>query len=754
MLKWFPWKYLIRVIARRHGFLDPIGFLAKLRQFAQPSEVSEPIELLRAGALFHARGLINARTIQQNLDWIWPYWVNNQFDPQSSSFQPRAFSFSHVNLTHRNWTAVGLPGSDAYPVVDPRGLVTPLWDGWSLDAWLIPANGDNLIPAEMDDDVDQHLDFSGGLAIRTASRTEQHSLGSNVRMELEDDKPVCRIQYDGISDSGGWLAIGLRPYNPEGVSFINDIELNDHRRSITVNEKTAVHFSEPVERHLSSRYKDGDVFRRLPDGTESTEVSCDVGMANSASLFELQPGKDRTVSVSINLEDDPEVKERDHSHVYQTWEESLVGTAELQVPDDHLKFLYDAALRSVIMLSPDWTYPGPYTYKRFWYRDAVFIVNALLASNATEKARQILDHFPEKQNVWGYFHSQEGEWDSNGEALWAFAKYCELTGETPPDEWLKSIVKGGKWIARKRTSKNSDALHAGLLPSGFSAEHFGNIDYYYWDDYWSVGGLRSASRLLSHNGMDSEAAEFLAEADDFMETINRTLEKSESVREHPGIPASPHRRMDAGAIGSVVAGYPLQLLPPDDESLLATIDFLEETSFQHGAFFQEMVHSGMNAYLTLHMAQVLLRAGDRRYQSMVEAVAELASPTGQWPEAIHPHTLGGCMGDGQHGWAAAEWIVMIRNMFVREEDSRLILGSGIFPEWLESEATIRFGPTPTPFGNITVSIDSDEGARIVHWDADWRNKPNTLEVSLPGAPPETIQNPTETGFVEVPAVTA
>ena len=35
-------------------------WLARIRKFAQPSDVQEPIELLRAGVLFHARGIVNA----------------------------------------------------------------------------------------------------------------------------------------------------------------------------------------------------------------------------------------------------------------------------------------------------------------------------------------------------------------------------------------------------------------------------------------------------------------------------------------------------------------------------------------------------------------------------------------------------------------------------------------------------------------------------------------------------------------------
>src|SRR3954470_1207346 len=124
VLRFVPWKSLARRVARRQGFVDPIDLFDRMREFAQPSEVGEPIELLRAGAVFHARGLIN-RAVQFNLDWVWPYWIERQFNPTDESFVPRAFSFSHINLTHRNWTAVGLPSVDLYPIVDPRGLVTP-----------------------------------------------------------------------------------------------------------------------------------------------------------------------------------------------------------------------------------------------------------------------------------------------------------------------------------------------------------------------------------------------------------------------------------------------------------------------------------------------------------------------------------------------------------------------------------------------------------------------------------------------------
>jgi hypothetical protein len=168
MYRFLPWKFIVKRAARAYGLLDPALWLARIRKFAQPSEVQEPIELLRAGVLFHARGIVNVKAIQHNLDWVWPYWVERQFDPSDLSFIPRAFSFSHVNLTHRNWTAVGRPDLPLYPLVDPRGLVTPLYDGWSIDCWLFDDDRRSLLPSRTRDGLaEQELMIDDDLAVTT-----------------------------------------------------------------------------------------------------------------------------------------------------------------------------------------------------------------------------------------------------------------------------------------------------------------------------------------------------------------------------------------------------------------------------------------------------------------------------------------------------------------------------------------------------------------------------------------------------------
>ncbi len=208
-LKWLPWRFLIRRLARAHGFLDPMSVLSRLHRFAQPSEVGEPVELLRAGVVFHARGLINSRVIQHNLDWVWPYWVERQFDPGDDAFIPRAFSITHVNLTHRNWTAVGWPDCPELPIVDPRGLLTPLFDGWSLEGWIKTDDGRWLLPSRTN--AEQRLDLRDGVVVITTSREMGLELTSRASVELASGQPVCRLALTTKADSAGWLVLALRP---------------------------------------------------------------------------------------------------------------------------------------------------------------------------------------------------------------------------------------------------------------------------------------------------------------------------------------------------------------------------------------------------------------------------------------------------------------------------------------------------------------------------------------------------------------
>jgi len=747
--RWLPWRFLVRVLARKKGFLDPIAFFAKLQSFGQPSEIVLPIEIVRLATILIARGSLNVVAIQHNLDWNWPYWVVRQFDPKDISFIPRAFSLTHINLTHRNWTAVGIPDVSLYPIVDPRGLLTPFIDGWSLDAWVVQGEADqNLIPSHLKT-ISQKWHLEKNPHITTHSHHRHLKLDTHITVEKSKDGPYCVMTVEAGSAAAAWLVISLRPFNAEGVSEIRNITLLDQGLTWQVNKKERVYFKEVPDKHYFSEFRVGDVYRKVLAANKNPEeqseqniesIDCPSSMATAAAMFRIPEGGKRKIEIQIPLTV-PLISKPAPSHFIQAssgeaelaWADAARGHAQLEVADKQTQAIYDAAIHATILHTPGVdAFPGPYTYKHFWFRDAAFIVNALLGANLIARAEKILDHFPARQRLSGYFCSQDGEWDSNGQVLWIYRRFCELTGTLPKPDWKESIRKGADWIKHKRLPEDIAAPHAGLFPPGFSAEHLGPNDYYYWDDFWGVEGFLSAAVLMKGYREFQTAEQYEKSAVHFEACLIRSLNQSEQRLGTKAMPASPYRRLDTGAIGSLAIGYPLNFWASDDSRVMQTVEYLLKNHFIENGFFHDMSHSGINPYLTLTVAQALLRNQDARYADILRRIQKLASPTGQWPEAVHPRTLGGCMGDGQHVWAAAEWILMIRNCFVREENNKLILCSGVLPEWVEDGTKASFGKTPVPQGLIFVEIVQESTGLRVSWKAEWRTTAPQIEVRLPG----------------------
>jgi hypothetical protein len=732
LLKWLPWNYILKRAARRFGFIDPVMLLARLRGFGRPSEIQEPIELLRAGVVFHARGLINTRAMQYNLDWVWPYWVVKQFTPRDASFIPRGFAFSHVNLSHRNWTAVGHPDLPLYPIVDPRGLVTPLFDGWSIDFWVLSETGKLLLPSHQEK-VEQTLDLSPVIRVNTISGNGDLSLHTAAWVAVENQRADLVIRAQGeTAMGGGWLIMSLRPYNPEGIQFIDHINFNRKPNAFRLNHQYTVNVGESPDKVLFSNYRKGDVAQDLNREASQMHVDCPIGMATAAAFFELKAGQSRQLDLTVALEQEPSIEFVSRPVQLSGSDNSSPETACLHIPDVKFTFLYNAAVQTLLMLTATEAFPGPYTYRRFWFRDACFIINALLALGLSKRSWRLIQAFPERQTLTGYFKSQEGEWDSNGQVLWIAERFHRLTGQLFDAAFLKSLMKAAKWIHNKRRRKGDGKRHDGLLPAGFSAEHLGPNDYYYWDNFWSLAGLKAAARIARKFQLNGTPEKIDDQVREYEARIFSSIPEKCGRSNHSVIPASPYRRMDAGAIGSLVADYPLQLTSPGDTRIMNTVSYLMTRCFQRNAFFQDMIHSGINIYLTLDIAQTLLRSNDSRYRQLINTVAELASPTGQWPEAINPLTGGGCMGDGQHGWASAEWIMMMRNLFVREEGNTLIIGSGIFPQWLEQDGEISFGPTLVPGGKLTVRIQKCGNESRLYITSDIRGEPLSCLIEVPG----------------------
>ena len=110
------------------------------------------------------------------------------------------------------------------------------------------------------------------------------------------------------------------------------------------------------------------------------------------------------------------------------------------------------------------------------------------------------------------------------------------------------------------------------------------------------------------------------------------------------------------------------------------------------------------------------------------------------------------MGDGQHMWASAEWVMMVRNMLIREEFSprRLILCSGLPGAWLRQDHDIKFGPCLSLFGTLSMQVSfAASSLKVVIKDTEWKSGRPDILVRLPGRQSVKLPSESDSVFIEL-----
>jgi hypothetical protein len=555
---------------------------------------------------------------------------------------------------------------------------------------------------------------------------------------------VAVVEVGNRSGSPVHIALALRPYNPEGLAVVEAISISGNE--VSVDGRAALFLPPGLQSIAISAFPDPDTAWlvaagkvRRPEDTSAKDLA---GLLQAAFVYEVEPGgvlraampfhpARRRVALGRHRAGPPV----DASGLTSSptlageWRGVLERGTRVSVPDSRLQEAIDAN-RAYMLLFWDGTSitPGPYTYHRFWFRDAAYLLVAMDRWGFHEEAAEVIAAFPQRQRRDGFFYSQWKEWDSNGAALWALAEHCRLTGDDSLARRLAgSVASAARWIERTRTEgKRERPELEGLFPAGVSAEHLGPFDVYYWDDFWGLRGLLDAADLLRAAGDPVAAGEAQTAAARLRAAVFRSLELAADRLGERLIPAGPTRRIDAGMVGSLAACYPLHLLDPSNPWISATADKIRERFCIGEAFFQSIAHTGLGTYLTLQLAFVELEAGDARAWRRLRWLLDAATPTFTWPEAIHPRLGGGCMGDGHHGWAAADFLSFVRNVLVRETGEKSLALFTILPdEWIGHPVSVRDAPTHAG----TISFDLEwRGAQPL---LTWRCKGDGILVTAP-----------------------
>ncbi|MBW4692876.1 MAG: hypothetical protein KME27_14060 [Lyngbya sp. HA4199-MV5] len=455
--------------------------------------------------------------------------------------------------------------------------------------------------------------------------------------------------------------------------------------------------------------------------------------------------------------------------------------ASLPPSVEHLFKLYRTCRANLLILADDGQiHPGPTIYDSFWVRDSsVEGIACALSGDQDLAERQFGVHYPNVFNrsfdrwgpvsLHGFFGAEheknDQEWDSNGQALWAISRFDRILGRGRAfgaGMFTPYIIDGARWLRDNRSS-------FGLLHSGWSAEHIGDKDKpHYWDDFWGIAGLWEAARLAERIGATNEAREIWSIYDD----LNRAT--ADSIRWVLGeqrrrgfwetfIPTGPGDvgRLDSTIIGALAYFHPCRLymgakLGADvDLAARQTLDTIWG-KFMDGGFRHDSAWHCYGPYLTLQLAHAFLLIGDinRMDQCLSWTVGNAGYAkvsrfegsddkwqvvSGAWNEQ-HCYPIAKdfaevpgswwYMGDIPHGWACAEYTMLLRDILFFEADedgsAHIYLAPGVMPHWVGDGRSVGVSNAPTLFG-------TPFGYKLTH-----NQSSKTVDIQILQAPPATV----------------
>ncbi|MGH8999841.1 MAG: hypothetical protein ACRDY7_10690, partial [Acidimicrobiia bacterium] len=210
--------------------------------------------------------------------------MERQFDPRSAAFTARGHLPFPANVTHRNWTMVGNLGRPEEPIVDPRGLVTPWFDGWSLDWWV--GAGDRWHLPSREPAVRQSLAEGSVPVVETAMRIPGGDALARVYAVMTE-AGLAVVEVENRSPTPVAVAFALRPYNPEGLAAVERIMAEG--LTVLADGRPALFLPRPPGAAVTSTLAAGDCVHQVTAGATGewppAPVRDKAGLAQAAFVY-------------------------------------------------------------------------------------------------------------------------------------------------------------------------------------------------------------------------------------------------------------------------------------------------------------------------------------------------------------------------------------------------------------------------------------------------------------------------------------
>ncbi|MCY3412300.1 MAG: hypothetical protein INQ03_11755 [Candidatus Heimdallarchaeota archaeon] len=683
---------------------------------------------------------------------VLPAWLLGIMGPNGIGRRGIAGNPLLLNTDLRSYYALGSPDSEEEPVIDHRGGIIPSPGSYTLLFGTIYQNKLHYSSEVGEVKVDLHDD---GFPIATVTwELEGDVLLFNVFADRNDGKEAMVINVvRGFSNHQ--LFVTLCPIDQEGLTQVSELVYDSKINKLTIPNHPDILISETPIKSITCTLQEGHAGKLiLHSKNNQSSCVCKASAATWAASFPVRANPDFLIPLNncdIDFDEAPDMDDIEYD-----WQDLLDELPVISTSDEKVDYFYKVSALVLRLLSDAERKSitiGPSLQEEMWLPGLVFQTKALDRLGFGEEiVKPILNKMMMQVDTNGII-AKGKQWDSQGALVLAVFNHYKYSDDK---NWLGEkynvIKRIADWVTRQSKKDDEESILSGLLPLGAPSwfnplywEH----DYYYFNNFWALSVLKNIVSISKDLGKHGDCDKFTNDMDNYRENIDNSI--SQVCEETVYLPAGPFKKDSAEMLFVLHGFYPLDLYLPSYQPIYNSYLHLKNNYFINGGLLIDQPWNSYASYFSILFAQAARFVGEMKHvDKVIKFLINHTTNKQGWAEGISPQSGLGSVGDSPNGYAAAEFVNLVLDLFAEQkDDNTLILLKGIPKKWLTkgvSAKNIRL------FANSTLDLTAklSKNKLTLNWKINNPNTSHLPQVYLEDAPEQVLLRQISNHLFELP----
>jgi len=732
--------------------LDEHAQLKRFRRIAKNHGLTPSDEsMLPYQEVEYLRGLINAKVYLEAKPWMCPSWVILSL--KDIDIENELVTEYH-NSMYRNWSNIGGVGSRHHGIADSRGLVTPRFDCGSIDFWLLQ-DEELLFPAMIGKD---------GPQLKLVSTEDQLYEWKTQIKSVEFTRLVYHVTKDsseyihneivlrnhGLEKTTFTFYATVRPMSPLGVEPIDIVDYDTSRQKLFVNGNLALMVNMKPTAIIIGEGDDVD----LPNTaiTMSTQQDIQVrsktGLATTIFRFDvtLTPAGSETIFFGSPLfaskkTDDsstfsPTDNDRDRS--VGRWFDFADERVSVTFPDTRIESAFNQATTALVVQAFPVMFPEDSHLTSLSWKERMRVLLALIRSGCSTVAENVVTELITNGGI------PEGTLDATtfSPMLWGILQYYEHAADAKiSGEYLQHFREHAYGVIsslRQEIGIDEISIDAeSVLKDEDTLEHYLVVNEGVLADFenqlWNLAALKTAHRFfvdLHDKGLFTKLQEMITKYQEIV--INKAKEIEQARWLRPTDPAMPQVEREILDVLASIALLQISELEPGFLEFLTNKIVKRRIVSDLWKFLQPAEQ--YSSHLALRLAHFYTMRKQRELvEPLLVRVLDFFTDDYHLPDFVDTRTYGGSAGVGSSAIAAADFILLLRDMVLYEDGANLIVLAGVPVDWFTAKRSLIMDSLPTRTGISHIELGSSSNQHQI--EISRVQLPEEYDVHIPSSVP-------------------